>query len=133
MTILLFDGHCNLCNSWVQFVVKKDPSKKIQFASLQSIAGKQILEKYQIDENYIESIVLVEDGEYFFNSTAAIKTLSLLDGWERHLKFLIVIPPTIRDIFYRLVAKYRYKWFGRLEKCMIPAPDINDRFLTDTK
>ena len=133
MIILLFDGHCNLCNSWVQFVVKRDPSKKIQFASLQSIAGKQILEKHQVDENYIESIVLVEDGEYFFNSTAAIKTLSLLDGWERHLKFLILIPSPIRDLLYRLVAKYRYKWFGRLEKCMIPTPEINERFLNDLK
>ena len=131
MIIILFDGHCNLCNSWVQFVVKRDPSKKIQLAQLQSMAGKQILEKHQVDENYIESIVLVKDGEYFFNSTAAIKTISLLDSWERHLKFLILIPSPIRDFFYRFVAKYRYKWFGRLDKCMIPTPEINDRFLTD--
>ena len=73
MKILLFDGHCNLCNSWVQFVVKRDPSKKIQFAPLQSIAGKQILEKHQVDENYIESIVLVEDGEYFLSLTRQVE------------------------------------------------------------
>ena len=133
MIILLFDGHCNLCNAWIKVVLIIYSSKKIIFASLQSIVGKKILEKYQLDRNYIESIVLVQDGEYFFNSTAAIKTLSLLDGWERHLKFLILIPSPIRDLFYSIVAKYRYKWFGRLEKCMIPTPEINDRFLTDLK
>tara|TARA_Y100001970_G_scaffold264602_1_gene351376 strand:+ start:10869 stop:11270 length:402 start_codon:yes stop_codon:yes gene_type:complete len=133
MKIILFDGHCNLCNSWVRYIVKRDHSKKIKFASLQSTSAKKILGKNKVFYNNLESIVLVEDGKYYFKSTAAIKIISLLDSWERHLKFLILIPAPIRDFFYSLVAKYRYKWFGKSEVCMIPSSDIEERFLTDLK
>ena len=131
MIILLFDGHCNLCNAWVQFIVKRDQSKKIRFASLQSKAGKMMLEKHKIDANYIDSIVLFEDEKYSVNSTAAIRTISLLSSWERHLKLLIILPRPIRDFFYFFIAKYRYKWFGRSEHCIIPSGDLSERFLSD--
>ena len=131
MKVILFDGHCNLCNRWVQFVLKRDPSKKIRFAPLQSEIGKKILEKHKFFENYFESIVLVADGEYYVNSTAAIKTLSMLSSWERFLKFLIFVPRPIRDFFYLFVAKNRYKWFGRSDICMLPSPEISERFLKD--
>ena len=61
MPILLFDGHCNLCNAWVQYIVKRDSVGKIRFASLQSKAGIRMLEKHKIDENYIDSLVLFEE------------------------------------------------------------------------
>ena len=131
MIIILFDGHCNLCNSWVQFVLKRDSSKKIKFASLQSNAGKRILGKYQIAENYNESLVLIVEENYFFKSTAAIKIFSYLDGWEKYLRYLIFIPLPIRDFIYSLIAKNRYKIFGRLELCMTPSPEISERFLTE--
>ena len=129
MTIILFDGHCNLCNSWVKFVVKRDSTKKIKFAPLQSEIGKNILDKNKIANNYNESLVLLKDGKYFIKSTAAIKIFSLLDGWEKHLKYLIFIPVPIRDFFYSLVAKYRYKLFGKLDTCMVPSTEIYERFL----
>ena len=129
MPILLFDGHCNLCNSWIKFIIKRDPAKKIRFAQLQSNSGKEILVKNNIDEKYIDSLVYIEDSNYYFNSTAAIKILSILNGWVRYLKFLIIIPLPIRDFLYRVIAKYRYKIFGRLEKCMIPSDDYKERFL----
>ena len=129
MTIILFDGHCNLCNAWVKFVVKRDSTKKIKFAPLQSKIGKNILDENQIADNYNESLVLLKDGEYFIKSTAAIKIFSLLDSWEKHLKYLIFIPVPIRDFFYFLVAKYRYKLFGKLDTCMIPSAEISERFL----
>ena len=129
MTIILFDGHCNLCNAWVKFVVKRDSTKKIKFAPLQSKIGKNILDENQIADNYNESLVLLKDGEYFIKSTAAIKIFSLLDSWEKHLKYLIFIPAPIRDFFYFLVAKYRYKLFGKLDNCMIPSAEISERFL----
>ena len=131
MPILLFDGHCNLCNAWVQFIVQRDSAKKIRFASLQSKAAKQMLEKHKIDENYIDSLVLFEEEKYFVSSTAALKTLSLLTGWEKHLQFLIIVPRPLRDLVYRFVAKFRYKWFGRREQCMIPSPELSERFLPD--
>ena len=131
MPILLFDGHCNLCNAWVQFIVQRDSAKKIRFASLQSKAGKQMLEKHKIDENYIDSLVLFEEENYFVSSTAALKTLSFLTGWENHLRFLIIIPRPLRDLLYRFIAKFRYKWFGRRENCMIPTAELSKRFLPD--
>ena len=131
MPILLFDGHCNLCNAWVHFIVKRDTEKIIRFASLQSKAGRQMLEKHKIEENYIESIVLFEEGNYFVSSTAALRTLSYLDGWQKHLIFLTVVPRSLRDLAYRFIAKNRYKWFGRREQCMIPTPELKERFLRD--
>ena len=131
MPILLFDGHCNLCNAWVHFIVKRDTEKIIRFASLQSKAGRQMLEKHKIEENYIESIVLFEEERFSVSSSAALRTLSYFDGWERHLIFLSVVPRSLRDLVYRFIAKNRYKWFGRREQCMVPTVELSKRFLQD--
>ena len=95
MPILLFDGHCNLCNAWVQFIVKRDSAGTIRFASLQSGAGRRLLEEHKIDENYIESLVFFEEERFSVSSTAALRTLSYLDGWQKHLIFLTVVPRSI--------------------------------------
>ena len=131
MPILLFDGHCNLCNAWVQYVVKRDSSSTIRFASLQSGAGRRLLEEHKIDENYIESLVFFEEGSFSVSSNAALRTLSYLDGWQKHLIFLSVVPQSLRDLVYRLIAKNRYKLFGRREQCMVPTAELSKRFLPD--
>ena len=131
MPILLFDGHCNLCNAWVQYVVKRDSSSTIRFASLQSGAGRRLLEEHKIDENYIESLVFFEEEKYSVSSSAALRTLSYLDGWQKHLIFLAVVPRIIRDRIYRFIANNRYKWFGRREQCMVPTAELGKRFLPD--
>ena len=131
MPILLFDGHCNLCNAWVQFIVKRDSAGTIRFASLQSGAGRRLLEEHKIDENYIESLVFVEEERFSVSSNAAIRTLSYLDSWQKHLIFLSVVPRTLRDLVYRFIARNRYKWFGRREQCMIPTPELKERFLPE--
>ena len=131
MPILLFDGHCNLCNAWVQYVVKRDSSSTIRFASLQSGAGRRLLEEHKIDANYIDSLVLFEEGRFSVSSNAALRTLSYLDGWQKHLIFLAVVPRYLRDLVYRFIARNRYKWFGRREQCMIPTTDLSKRFLLD--
>jgi predicted DCC family thiol-disulfide oxidoreductase YuxK len=113
MPILLFDGHCNLCNAWVNFIIKKDPNKTILFASLQSLAGSRLLEEHKIDTNYIDSLVFIEKERFSVSSTAALRTLSYLSSWESQLKLLLVLPRPLRDFVYRFVARYRYKWFGR--------------------
>ncbi len=131
MPILLFDGHCNLCNAWVNFIVKRDPSCRILFASLQSVAGRRLLEEHKIDSNYIDSLVFFEEDKVSVSSTAALRILSYLDGWERHMIFLSVVPRPLRDIVYRFVAKNRYRWFGRREQCMVPTVKLSKRFLPD--
>jgi len=131
MPILLFDGHCNLCNAWVQFIVKRDSSSTIRFASLQSRAGRRLLEEHKIDENYIDSLVLFEEERFSVSSNAALRTLSYLDGWQKHLIFLAVVPRSLRDLVYSFIARNRYKWFGRREQCMIPTPELKERFLPE--
>ena len=131
MPILLFDGHCNLCNAWVQYVVKRDTSSTIRFASLQSGAGRRSLEEHKIDANYIDSLVLFEEGRFSVSSNAALRTLSYLDDWQKHLIFLTVIPSSLRDLVYRFIARNRYKWFGRREQCMVPTAELSKRFLPD--
>ena len=131
MPILLFDGHCNLCNAWVKFIVKRDSAGTIRFASLQSGAGRRLLEEHKIDENYIESLVFFEEERFCVSSNAALRTLSYLDSWQKHLIFLAVVPRSLRDLVYRFIARNRYKWFGRREQCMIPTPELRGRFLPD--
>ena len=131
MPILLFDGHCNLCNAWVQFIVKRNPAKTIRFASLQSKAGRALLDEHKIAQNYLDSLVLIEEERFSVSSSAALRTLSYLSTWESQLKLLLVLPRPLRDLIYRFVARYRYKWFGRREQCMIPTAELNERFLPD--
>ena len=131
MPILLFDGHCNLCNAWVQFIVKRNPAKTIRFASLQSNAGRALLAEHKITQDYLDSLVLIEEERFSVSSSAALRTLSYLSTWESQLKLLLVLPRPLRDFVYRFVAKYRYKWFGRREQCMIPTAELNERFLPD--
>ena len=131
MPILLFDGHCNLCNAWVKFIVNRDPLGKIHFASLQSKAGRRLLEEHKIDENYIESLVFFEEERSSVSSNAALRTLTYLDSWQKHLIFLAVVPRSLRDLVYRFIARNRYKWFGRREQCMIPTTELSKRFLPD--
>ena len=131
MPILLFDGHCNLCNAWVQFIVKRNPAKTIRFASLQSKAGRALLDEHKIAQDYLDSLVLIEEERFSVSSSAALRTLSYLSTWESQLKLLLVLPSPLRDLVYRFVARYRYKWFGRREQCMIPTAELNERFLPD--
>ena len=131
MPILLFDGHCNFCNAWVRLIVRRDTSKKIRFAALQSAAGRRLLEKHKIDVNYTDSLVFFEEERFSVSSTAALRIYSYLNGWERHLQLLAVVPRPFRDALYHFFAKYRYKWFGRSEQCMVPTPELGERFLSE--
>ena len=131
MPILLFDGHCNFCNAWVKLIVRRDTTKNILFAPLQSSVGKKMLEEHKIDVNYTESLVFFEEERYSVSSTAVLRICSHLEGWERHLQLLSVIPRPLRDALYHFIAKYRYKWFGRREQCMVPTSELRDRFLSE--
>ena len=131
MPILLFDGHCNFCNAWVKLIVHRDTAKNILFAPLQSSVGRKMLEENKIDVNYTESLVFFEEERFSVSSTAALRIFSYLDGWERHLQLLAVVPLPLRDALYNFIAKYRYKWFGRREQCMVPTPELKERYLSE--
>ena len=131
MLILLFDGHCNFCNAWVKLIVRRDTARKILFAPLQSSVGQKMLEEHKIDINYTDSLVFFEEEKFSVSSTAALRIYSYLDGWERYLQLLSAVPRPLRDALYHFIAKYRYKWFGRSEQCMVPTPELGERFLSE--
>lgn len=127
--VILFDGVCNFCNSSVNFIIKRNREKDIRFAALQSEAGKRLLNEYRLPAGEMESIVFIENGNAYQRSTAALRICRRLSGaWPLCYGFILV-PRFIRDAVYNWIAANRYKWFGVQEQCMIPTPEIRERFL----
>jgi predicted DCC family thiol-disulfide oxidoreductase YuxK len=128
-SIVLFDGVCNLCNGAVQFIILHDPKGQFQFASLQSSIGQDLLKQYQLPTNSISTIVLIEQGRSYIQSTAALRIARRLRGAWPLLYAAILVPPAWRNVLYRWVARNRYRWFGKTEQCMLPNPAYKQRFL----
>ena len=130
-SILLFDGHCSLCNGAVDFVLKRDPKKKLLLASIQGPAGKGVLKKYDLPPSYLDTLVLVEQGKVYLGSTAALRVARLLGGGWPLFYGLIIIPKGIRDRIYQWISEHRYRWFGRRETCRIPTASESAHFLRE--
>jgi predicted DCC family thiol-disulfide oxidoreductase YuxK len=128
-SILLFDGVCNLCNGSVQFVIKRDPKGKFLYAPLQSEVGQALLEKYGLPIETMNSVVLVENGNVFTKSDAPLQVSRSLGGFWPLASMFTLVPKFIRDRIYDWIARNRYRWFGKREACMIPTPDLKQRFL----
>lgn len=127
--VILFDGVCNLCNGAVQFIIKRDPDGIFRFASLQSVAGQEVLRRHDLPTEDFDTMVLVEGDTVFTKSTAALRILRRLGGvWTVTYTF-IAVPRFVRDWVYGTVARNRYSWFGKREQCMVPTPDLKSRFL----
>jgi len=127
--IILFDGICNLCNSSVQYVIKHDPNSLFRFASLQGETGQRLLKQYGLPENELNSFVLISDNKAYTRSSAALTVAKQLTGITKLLYGFIIVPPFIRNAVYDLIAKNRYKWFGKKDSCMIPTAELKSRFL----
>ncbi len=127
--VILFDGVCNLCNGFVQFVINRDPSGIYRFAPLQSETGKKLISRFDLSYDKFDSIILIENNNYYLKSTAALKIVRSLGALWPLLYAFILIPRSIRDYFYDIVARNRYKWYGKRVECMIPGADIKSRFL----
>ncbi len=127
--VLLFDGHCNLCNFWVNFLLIADSQHKLKFAAQQSAAGKQLIFQFDNDSIEPESVILIDRGIPFTKSDAVLKTLRLLGGFWRLLYILVIIPRPIRDFVYDFIARRRFRWFGRRDQCRIPSSQERERFL----
>lgn len=127
--IILFDGICNFCNNSVIFILKRNIKTPIYFAALQSEVGQRLLTEYELPVKEMESIVFIEQGKTYMQSTAALRICRYLRGlWPLCYGFIIV-PKFIRDGIYNWIAKNRYKWFGIRQECMIPTPEMKTRFL----
>lgn len=128
MNIIFFDGFCNLCNRTVLFIIKRDKQAIFKFASLQSDAGHEMLKHLNFDPKKIDSILYLKGENYFIKSSAILNILKELNGW-RLLYGFIVIPRFFRDFVYDILAKLRYRLFGKRDRCMIPSDNIKNRFL----
>ena len=128
--LLLFDGVCNLCNGYVQFVIKRDTKSKFVFAPLQSNIGEEAIKAFGYKADVLSSVLLVKNGKLFDRSDVPLEIAKDLSGLWPIFSALKIIPKFIRDKIYSWVAHNRYNWFGKKEECMIPSPELKARFLS---
>ena len=128
--IVLFDGVCNLCNSFINQIIARDENDTFRFASLQSDIGIAIQEHLKLDTSKLDSVILYEPGvAYYTKSTAALHIMKEFGGAWKLMSGFLILPKFLRDAGYNLVGKYRYKWFGKKDSCMIPTPELKAKFL----
>ena len=129
MKVILFDGVCNLCNGSVNWIMDRDKNNQFKFASLQSIYGQNKVKELGLQDNYMNTVVLEDNGKAYLRSDAALQILKQLGGAYQLAVVFNIVPAFIRDLFYKIVANNRYKWFGKQESCRIPTPELKSKFL----
>lgn len=128
--LILFDGVCNLCNSSINYVIKHDHQDHFLFAPIQGETGKKVIEKFKIDTNQTDSIILYSPiNGVKFKSSAALAIGKKLGFPRNFITVFYVIPTFIRDLVYDYIAKNRYKWYGKKDACLIPAPELKAKFM----
>jgi predicted DCC family thiol-disulfide oxidoreductase YuxK len=128
-SIVLFDGVCNFCNSAVQFIIKRDRQNRYVFGPLQSEPGRKLLAEHNLPVDKLSTFILIENGKAYSKSGAALRIARHLSGLWPALYPLIALPAFIRDVLYNIIAKNRYKWFGKMNECMMPTAELRARFL----
>lgn len=128
--IILFDGVCNLCNGAVQWIIKRDKQDVFRFVPLQSDLGKELAESRNIDTDRVDSIILIDPGvAYYVKSDAVLEIAGDLKGYGAAPVLTGWIPSVVRDGIYNLIARNRYRIFGKKDTCMIPTPELQSKFL----
>ena len=127
--VILFDGVCNLCNTWVNFVIDRDRAEIFSFGAQQSAGGQAMLGALHLTGQDLAGIILVAGDRVYTDSTAMLEIYARLpDPWKL-VALLRFIPRPLRDAVYRWVTRHRYKWFGRSAACRVPTPQLQRRFL----
>ncbi|MDH5605393.1 MAG: thiol-disulfide oxidoreductase DCC family protein [Anaerolineae bacterium] len=127
--VVLFDGVCNLCSRTVQFIVPRNPQANLSFASLQSEFGQSVLAAYQLPEEEFDTILLLEGAKIYFHSSAILRLATYLRYPWRLAGVMLLVPRPIRDRVYNWVSRNRYRWFGKLDACLVPTPDLQARMI----
>ena len=126
--VLFFDGVCGLCSRTVDFAIRNDRSQTIRFAPLQGETASQLLPPELLER--LDTVVFRKDGRTYSRSAAIVRLLNEFGGvWKIAAWLLWLIPGPLRNLGYRLVAKFRYRVFGKHETCRLPTPDERSRFL----
>ncbi len=125
--IVFFDGVCNLCQGSVRYLIKHDKKGVLKFASLQGNYAKDFVNETKIQS--MQSILFFDGKILYKKSTAVLKLSRLLGGWHQLLLLGYILPRFVRDWLYNIVAKNRYRWFGKKDQCMLPSKGFENRFL----
>ena len=129
--VIIFDGECNFCNSSVIFIINRDHKNVFKFTPLQHASAKTLLDQHGIIKVSLDTFILIKKNECYFRSDAALEITKDLSGYWYLFRILKVIPRSIRDYLYNIIAKYRYRIFGKAESCIIPTVEIRDKFIDD--
>lgn len=128
--LVLFDGVCVFCNNSINFIIRKDTRDHFRFAPLQSPLGQKMLADHGLKDQRIESVVLFENGKVYMKTSAALRIAKKLKGgWPLFFYCFIWIPPFIRNVVYDIIARNRYRWWGKKDSCMVPTPDVRKKFV----
>ncbi|HTF02691.1 MAG TPA: DCC1-like thiol-disulfide oxidoreductase family protein [Bacteroidia bacterium] len=127
--LVLFDGVCQFCNSSVNFMIRKDNTDYFRFLPLQSELGQKIIKQFNLDPENLQTVILLENKRIYTRSTAALRIAKKLKGGWKLFYGFVIIPAFIRDAVYNVVARNRYKWWGKRDSCMVPTPDVKKKFL----
>jgi predicted DCC family thiol-disulfide oxidoreductase YuxK len=114
----------------VDFILKRDKANRFLVGALQEDAAKKFLSRFEVNSDYLDSLVLIEDGKIFFRSTAALKIAKNLSGFWPFLYVFMVIPTFLRDRVYNWIGRNRYRWFGKKSTCRLPTEEEKAKFLT---
>ena len=129
--VVIFDGVCNLCAHSVRFILDHESGPALRFVPLQSLAGARLMREYGFSPEDAKTFVLVAGGRSYVKSDAAIRVAGYLRGIWQWLAAVRILPRPIRDWAYDVVARNRYRWFGRTESCMVPTPELRARFIQE--
>lgn len=127
--ILLFDGVCNLCNGFVQFIIKRDTKGFFRFTSLQSDIGQQLMQDHGFPTDELNTVILIKEGKLYTHSDAPLQIVRHLPFPWPVLSVFALVPKVLRDRIYNWVARNRYRWYGKKDQCMVPTPELKARFL----
>jgi predicted DCC family thiol-disulfide oxidoreductase YuxK len=125
--VVYFDGVCGLCNRFVDFLLEHDPSRRLRFAPIQGPTAASRLPGTATEPP--ATIVLEEDGRFWYRSAAVLRILHHLGGGWRLTAVARVIPRPLRDLVYDWIARHRYRWFGKRDSCRMPTPEERELFL----
>jgi predicted DCC family thiol-disulfide oxidoreductase YuxK len=126
--VILYDGVCVFCSRWVRFVIARDAQRRFRFTPIQSDYGTRLAQAFGIDPADPDTNAVIHGGVAYFKSAAALTVLSSLPGW-RWVRVLFWVPKPLRDVVYNLVARNRYRIFGKYDRCFVPDAEMRARVM----
>ena len=127
--VVLFDGVCNFCNGSIRFIINRDPRNIFRFAPLQSELGKALLQKHGLPTEELFGLVLVDGEKCWTKSSAALRIAQRMRFPWPICSVMLILPAFFRDFCYDIIARNRYRWFGKNDQCAVPTPELRQRFL----